>query len=113
MTTCLTLGPTVALIAKSTQLTPQEKSYLVRAVNLVPLPSSSPTPTPDNAGELLGAAITTLVDNLGLKTSLSAWKVPEEDLEGIAKGACGGLVAWGEDKKPSVADVEKLLRSLL
>lgn len=113
MTSCLTLGPTVTLLTRSSLFTASEKTYLLRAVESIPLPASSPAPSLENAGELLGAAITRLVADLGLKTNLSSWKVPDADLEGIAQGAVGGLYGWGDEKKPKAADVAAMLKLLL
>ncbi|KAK4702836.1 hypothetical protein P7C70_g3384, partial [Phenoliferia sp. Uapishka_3] len=115
ITSCLTLGSTVKLLSKHTTLTTTEQNFLLRAILRInpASPSSGPMPTAENAGELLGEAIVKLVEDLGLKTSLSEWKVPEDDLVKIAKGSVGGLPGWSEEKKPSEEKVETMLRSLI
>ena len=82
MTSCLTLGPVVTLQASFA--TPDDKKALAQALSYLHIPSSISI---ENDIRTLGAEITKLVYNLGLKTSLSAYNVPKDDLPTIASRA--------------------------
>lgn len=88
---CLTLGATIALMAKKLQ-GPNLLS-LARAVHDVPSAYKSPSYTPDldseagqrEAANEIAISVTKLLGDLGLTSRLSEYKVPKEDLDGIAK----------------------------
>jgi alcohol dehydrogenase class IV len=88
--TALTLAPTVATLSKT--LPPHHLASLASAVPFVPeyfLSSSTRTSghSPSDDAAALSAAIDKLVDDLGLKTNLTAYSVPKADLAGIAQKA--------------------------
>ncbi|KAJ6567367.1 alcohol dehydrogenase IV [Mycena vulgaris] len=81
ITSCLTLSPVVALQAR---IAPQEdKDCLAAALFYLREPS---TGSVDGDILRLSALIAGLVERLGLKSTLSEYKVPKEDLSKIAEG---------------------------
>ena len=102
ITSCLTLGPVVAL--QASVATPDDKRALAYALSSLHIPSSISI---ENDIRTLGAEITKLVYNLGLKTSLSVYNVPRDDLPTIASQA---LARTGQDD--GVLRVEEVVKVL-
>lgn len=111
-TSCITLAPTIALLAKTPGLlSPFNLQDLHSAVAVLP-PSFVPPESKDqHPGLVLSYAVNKLVSELGLSSSLNKRKVPEGDLEGIARKAVRELVGWEESQKPKVEDVVKMLKN--
>ncbi|KAJ7067863.1 alcohol dehydrogenase IV [Mycena amicta] len=81
ITSCLTLAPVVAL--QSRIASPDDKACLARCLFYLEEPS-----TGSIEGDILklSALIAGLVENLGLKSTLSEYKVPKENIAKIAQG---------------------------
>ncbi|KAJ6627357.1 alcohol dehydrogenase IV [Mycena sp. CBHHK59/15] len=81
ITSCLTLAPVVALKARTAS--PEDKECLANALFYLREPSTGSV-----EGDILrlSALISGLVEKLGLKSTLSEYKVPREDLSRIAAG---------------------------
>ena len=82
ITSCLTLGPVITLKASIAPL--EDKEALARVLEYLRIASSNNV---QDDVRTLGTEIVKLVDDLGLKTSLSAYNVPREDLPKIAARA--------------------------
>ncbi|KAF4620435.1 hypothetical protein D9613_000745 [Agrocybe pediades] len=102
ITSCLTLSPTVFF--KSETASEEDKKAL--AATLFYLRESS-TGSLEGDVRRLATLINDLVVNLGLKSTLTEYKVPKEDLVSIASQALGT-----ENSDPQVPRVVKLLESL-
>ncbi|KAH9485451.1 Maleylacetate reductase [Psilocybe cubensis] len=101
ITSCLTLAPTVLL--KSELASQEDKQALADSLFYLRVPS-----TGSLEGDVRGlsAIINELVIELGLKSTLSEYKVPKEDLVSIAGQALGN------EEHPDVPRVVKLLEGL-
>ncbi|KLO09147.1 alcohol dehydrogenase IV [Schizopora paradoxa] len=84
MTSCLTLAAVVKL--QSELASPEDKKYLADILFHLGVPS---TGSVDGDILLLSDLLDKLVVQLGLKTTLEAYKVPREDLPKIAERALG------------------------
>ncbi|KAI0644566.1 iron-containing alcohol dehydrogenase [Trametes meyenii] len=101
ITSCLTLGPVVAL--KAEVASAEDKEWLAGALFHLRQPS-----TGSLEGDILklSADIRKLVDDLGLHSTLTEYKVPREDLLSIAQQAVGSK------DDPVLPKVVSLLESL-
>ncbi|KAF9566696.1 alcohol dehydrogenase IV [Agrocybe pediades] len=102
ITSCLTLSPTVFFKSE----TASEEDKKVLAATLFYLRESS-TGSLEGDVRRLATLINDLVVNLGLKSTLTEYKVPKEDLVSIASQALAT-----ESSDPQVPRVVKLLESL-
>ncbi|CAO1613191.1 unnamed protein product [Parajaminaea phylloscopi] len=106
ITSCLTLASAVRFTAASPYTEPEQLASLADALSFIGDSASAAlgapvglTDTFDEAavqslrerGRRVGDLIQTLVDDLGLSTSLSEYKVPEEDYPSIAAHATASL----------------------
>jgi len=132
ITSCLTLGPAIRLTAellssddaeddKDAETRGERLAGLSDALDYIPAPFN-PQPSPLSApvgssdspsraeqarrGKLVGDAVEALVQQLGLATSLSAYKVPRDDLSGIAAHAVGKDAEGSEKHKAVIALLE-------
>ena len=105
ITSCLTLGPVVALQASIAK--PEDKEALAHVLSYLHIASSISV---ESDVRTLGAEIVKLVYNLGLKKTLSAYEVPRGDLRKIAEGACNRVV--GITSNEIIDDVEKVLEGI-
>lgn len=101
ITSCLTLAPVVALKAETASR--EDKKWLANALFYLRIP---PSGSLDKDILILSNAIRDLVDRLGLTSTLSEYKVPKEDLPGIAERALG------RSDDPIHPQVVKLLEGL-
>ncbi|KII92110.1 hypothetical protein PLICRDRAFT_36898 [Plicaturopsis crispa FD-325 SS-3] len=101
ITSCLTLAPTVAL--KAEIASNEDKEYLGKALFYLNEPS---TGSIDGDVRKLSALIAGLVTSLGLKSTLTEYKVPAGDIPGIVEKALGSK----EDT--TFPEVVKLLQTL-
>ncbi|KAI0633701.1 iron-containing alcohol dehydrogenase [Trametes polyzona] len=101
ITSCLTLAPVVALEAEL--LSQDDKEWLAGALFHLRKPS---TGSLDNDIRQLSKDIQKLVDDLGLHSTLSEYKVPRGDLQQIAE------LAVGSKDDPTLPKVVALLESL-
>ncbi|KAF7971874.1 hypothetical protein HWV62_19755 [Athelia sp. TMB] len=101
ITSCLTLAPVVRLKARTAS--PADKAALAQALFYLRQPS---TGNVDDDVRKLADAIGTLVQDLGLGSTLEDYKVPRSDLPGIASRAIGG-----EDKQ-GYKEVVQLLEGI-
>ncbi|KAF7313382.1 ATP-dependent DNA helicase PIF1 [Mycena chlorophos] len=85
ITSCLTLGPVVAF--KARHASAEDKEALARCLFYLGEPS---TGSVDGDVLKLSALINGLVEKLGLKSTLSQYKVPKEDFAKIAELAAPG-----------------------
>ncbi|KAJ3490389.1 hypothetical protein NLI96_g1501 [Meripilus lineatus] len=101
ITSCLTLAPTVNL--KADVASEEDKEWLADALFYLRKPS-----TGNREGDIrkLAAEIQQLVDGLGLHSTLTEYKVPKEDLPGIAERALA------RKNDPTHPQVVRLLESL-
>ncbi|KZW00315.1 alcohol dehydrogenase IV [Exidia glandulosa HHB12029] len=98
-TSCLTLAPTVHLMA--TIADQEDKESLQKALRFINKPS---TGSLDGDVHVLADAIAQLVEDLGLKTTLTQHKVPREDAATIAEKAVGGK------DKPTAAIYQQVVK---
>ncbi|KAF9464993.1 alcohol dehydrogenase IV [Collybia nuda] len=101
ITSCLTLAPTVAL--QSRIASQENKEHLAKSLFYL---QEASTGSVDGDVRLLSSMIQDLIVQLGLKASLSEYKVPTQDLPGIAEGALGN------QDEPIFSEVVKLLEGL-
>jgi alcohol dehydrogenase class IV len=117
ITSCLTLAKSAALKARTSD--PYSQANLARATkrleaevgDLLPKVSVESEPEASKGGVTLSKYIEDLVKKLGLGTTLTEWRVPKSDLEGIAKMMEKGGLA-GTEGQPSVSEVRELLESI-
>ncbi|KAI0829908.1 alcohol dehydrogenase IV [Trametes gibbosa] len=100
ITSCLTLAPVVELQAEL--LSPDDKEWLAGALFYLRTPS---TGSLEGDIRTLAAEIHKLVDDLGLHSTLTEYKVPHEDVLEIAQLAVG-------KENPSLPKVTALLEGL-
>ncbi|KAI0689967.1 alcohol dehydrogenase IV [Cytidiella melzeri] len=101
ITSCLTLAPVVAL--KATTASAEEKKWLADAIYHLRRPSQG---SEEKDILALSKAIAGLVDDLGLHSTLTQYKVPKEDLSSIAEKA------MGKKDDPTFPQVVKILEDL-
>jgi alcohol dehydrogenase class IV len=101
ITSCLTLASTVFL--KSEIASQADKEALAMALLYLQQPT---TGSVEGDVRRLATLINELVIGLGLRSTLSAYKVPKEDLTSIASAALAG------DNDPQLPKVVKLLESI-
>ncbi|KAH7108220.1 alcohol dehydrogenase IV [Auriculariales sp. MPI-PUGE-AT-0066] len=101
ITSCLTLAPTVHLMA--TETSHDDKEWLAGSLKFIGLPSSGNL---ENDIHKLADAIEKLVQDLGLKSTLTEYNVPREDAVDIAVRAVGG------DDKPLYPATLKIVEGL-
>ncbi|KAF9451931.1 iron-containing alcohol dehydrogenase [Macrolepiota fuliginosa MF-IS2] len=93
ITSCMTLASSVALQAQIA--TQENKEFVAAALKYIDEPS---TGTIEGDILKLSSRIDQLVQDLGLHSSLSEYKVPREDIPGIATKALGGADHEDYDK---------------
>lgn len=103
ITSCLTLAPVVAL--KSRFASAEDRAALAHALVHLREPS---TGSVDGDVARLSELIQGLVDGLGLKSSLTMYSVPREDLSRIAEQALGGKDNEGGEYGETVELLERL-----
>ncbi|KAM6502209.1 alcohol dehydrogenase IV [Amanita muscaria] len=101
ITSCLTLAPVVAL--KAEVASQEDKEYLAEALYYL---RESPTGSLEGDVRRLATLIDKLVEDLGLKSTLGEYKVPQSDVLDIATRALGSA------DHPDIDKVVKLLENL-
>ncbi|RDB25420.1 Alcohol dehydrogenase 2 [Hypsizygus marmoreus] len=101
ITSCLTLGPTVAL--KADIASQEDKELLAKSLFYLRQPS---TGSIDGDVLKLSSLIKTLVADLGLQSNLEEYKVPPEDLPKVASRALGS------EDDPNHARVVRMLQGI-